>query len=75
IGILKQLMRNMDIMSSEILRNDLETRCNEAENHVKIRVFMPDKELTSNSLNFDPEKLRHMYEEGRRIAARMITKY
>lgn len=71
-GILKQLLRNIDIMSTEILRNDLEVNCKVYEKDVKIRIFKPDTQLTSNSLNFDPERLHRMYNEGKRIAREAI---
>lgn len=71
-GILKQILRNIDIMSTEILRNDLEVNCRIYEKNVRIRIFKPDVQLTSNSLNFDPERLHRMYGEGKRIAKEAI---
>lgn len=73
-GIIKQMMRNIDIMSSEILRNDLEARSSIADG-AKIRVFMPTIPLTSNALEFDPARIKRMYEVGRTVAKDMLEKY
>lgn len=66
----KQLMRNIDIMSSEILRNDIEAKCFDRD--IKVRIFMPDHQLTSNSLNFDPVRIRVMYDKGREVARAVL---
>lgn len=65
-GIFSQMMRNIDIMSSEVQRNDLQAKIN--GKNVKIRIFKPAMQLTSNSLNFDPKRIKNMYQEGRRVA-------
>ena len=72
-GITKQFMRDIDIMSSEILRNDLEARCAAHKGKIKIRVFEPEVALTSNALDFDPNKIKRMYNEGKRIAEKMLN--
>ena len=65
-GILEQVMRVLDIMSSEILKDDLEAM-NDTFGKVKIRLFMPEESLTSNSLDFTPEKLKIMYDKGKQV--------
>lgn len=72
-SIIKQMMRNVEIMSSEILRNDLHARCSMAKD-VKIRIFLPDKPLTSNPLEFDPEKIKRMYDIGKKVANDVLDK-
>lgn len=69
--ILKQLQRHIDIMSSEILRNDLFARCSIVPD-LKIRIFMPEKSLTSNSLDFSPDKIKRMYDEGKKMAEKVL---
>ena len=69
-GIPQQLMRDLDIMSTEIQRNDLSTRLYGKD--VKVRIFKPEAPLTSNSLNFDPKKIKNMYDEGKRIAEKTL---
>lgn len=61
-----QLMRVLDIMSSEILKNDLYAKCSK-RGDIKIRVFMPEKSFGVSSLTFDPIKIRAMYETGREM--------
>ena len=70
-GILKQLQRNLDIMSSEVLKNDVNLRCSMVPG-IRIRVFAPEYQLTSNSLDFDKDKIRRMYEEGKCIANKIV---
>jgi NTE family protein len=65
-GIPQQLMRDLDIMTTEIQRNDLTARLNGKD--VKIRIFKPVSDLTSNSLSFDPTSIQNMYNEGKRVA-------
>lgn len=60
-GIFKQLTRNLDIIGAEILRNDIETKC---KDNIEIRIFGPDSALTQNSLNFDHERIKRIYEDG-----------
>lgn len=67
-----QVMRLIEIMSNEILRNDL-LEISRLNPGVKIRIFMPKKKLTSNSLSFDPKLLRYMYEEGKKIGKDPLT--
>lgn len=70
-GIPGQLMRILELMSTEILKNDIKSKCSKYKD-LKIRIFMPDNYLTNNSLDFSPEKLRYMYNEGIRMANQPI---
>jgi NTE family protein len=70
-GIVKQLLRNIDIMSTTILQDDIRIRAYIYSN-VKIRLFIPDIQLTSNSLDFSPAKIKRMFEDGRRIAEKVL---
>lgn len=67
-----QLMRTLKIMSNEILRNDL-VQIAQLHPDVKIRIFMPEKPLLKDSLQFDPKTLRYMYEEGEKAALKPMT--
>ncbi len=71
-NLIGQLMRTLDIMSNEIFIADL---VDVAELHpeVKIRIFMPEKSLLDNSLQFKPETLRYMFEEGQKAALKPLT--
>jgi len=71
-NLFSQLMRTINIMSNEILRNDL-VEFLKLYPDLNIRIFMPEKSLTSNSLSFDPKLLRYMYEEGCKMASKPIT--
>ena len=72
-GLPMQLMRILDLMSGEIKENDL-IKMGHANGKVKIRLFMPDKELTSNSLDFNPKKLEEMYLKGMKAGGDPIYK-
>lgn len=67
-----QLMRTLKIMSNEILRNDL-IQIAQLHPDVNIRVFIPEKPLLKDSLQFDPNTLRYMYEEGEKAALKPMT--
>lgn len=71
-GLIKQLMRNIDIMSSKILQDDVMIKI-AIYNGVKIRFFIFDKQLTSNSLDFTPSKLKNMFEEGRKLGKKVLN--
>jgi NTE family protein len=71
-GLIKQLMRNIDIMSSKILQDDVMVKT-AVYGGVKIRFFIFDKQLTSNSLDFTPSKLKNMFEEGRKLGKKVTT--
>lgn len=70
--LIGQLMRTLDIMSNEELRNDL-IQVAELHPDVKIRVFVPTAPLTNDSLQFDAESLRYMFEEGQKAALKPLT--
>lgn len=67
-----QLMRILRVMSNEILQNDL-LQIAELHPNVKIRIFMPEKPLLKDSLQFDPKTLRYMYNEGQKAALKPMT--
>jgi NTE family protein len=69
-GLIKQLMRNIDIISSKILQDDVMVKT-AIYGGIKIRFFIFDKQLTSNSLDFAPSKLKNMFEEGRKLAKKV----
>ena len=71
-GLIKQLMRNIDIMSSKILQDDVMVKT-AIYGGVKIRFFIFDKQLTSNSLDFTPSKLKNMFEEGRKLGKKVLN--
>jgi NTE family protein len=59
--IIGQIMRNIEIQSKEIQEDDLEMYRN---TDVKFRIWMPEKKLTENSLNFSPKSISYMYQQG-----------
>lgn len=63
-GIFKQLTRNLDIISAEILRNDITTKCKIHSDKLNIRIFGPKRSLTENSLSFYPKRIKRIYDEG-----------
>ncbi len=71
-GLIKQLMRNIDIMSSKILQDDIVVKTS-IYGGVKIRFFIFEKQLASNSLDFTPSKLKNMFEEGRKLAEKVLN--
>ena len=70
-GLPKQLLRNLDIISSETLRNDIHARCH--QDGVKVRIFMPKENLTDNALSFHPDKIRSMYEIGIKLGEEQLA--
>lgn len=69
-GLPAQFLRDIDVMGSGTLRNDLEARCR--GNNIKIRIFVPEHSLTEHSLSFDPGRIRTMFEEGRKVAKKTL---
>jgi predicted patatin/cPLA2 family phospholipase len=67
-----QLMRVLSVMCNEVLKNDL---IDIARLHpeVKIRVFLPEKPLIKNALNFNRKELRYMFNEGQKAALNPIS--
>lgn len=63
-GLLLQLFRFIEIISAEITYNDIYIK-HLSRAGIKIRLFYPKHNLLkTNSLTFNPEQLRYMYEEG-----------
>lgn len=62
-GMNKEIMRVVDIMLTQTMKNELDLKTSNADN-VKIRVFMPDKKLTNNVLEFSSEKIKTLYNKG-----------
>lgn len=60
LGLPRQFERTLDLMSAEILGNDLII----CKSYANIRIFMPSKSLGNTSLNFDPEKIKKMFDIG-----------
>lgn len=66
------LMRSVEIMSNEVLRNDLQvTRLKnqladlgQKYRKVEIRVVRPENKLVEDSLEFDPKAIKRMREQG-----------
>jgi NTE family protein len=71
-ALVKQVMRNIDIMSSKILQDEIITK-DLAKLGIKIRFFIVDHQLTSNSLDFTPSKLQNMFQEGRKLAEKVSS--
>jgi predicted patatin/cPLA2 family phospholipase len=71
-ALVKQVMRNIDIMSSKILQDELINK-NLVKKDIKIRYFITDKQLTSNSLDFSPIKINNMFQEGRKLAEKVLS--
>jgi len=67
-----QLMRTIEIMGNEILRNDL-VDIGKLYPDVKINIFMPIQDLRNDLLSFDPKSIRYMFDEGQKAALKPIT--
>jgi NTE family protein len=73
-GLLKQMMRNIDVISSNILQDNI-TVGNSGRSFyggARIRYFIFDKQLSFNSLDFDVDKLKNMFNEGRKLGKKVI---
>lgn len=70
-GILAQSPRILELMSDEILKNDLRTHFDK----IKIRIFSPSETLIDDSMDFSPEKLREMYQKGYESVDAIVTRY
>ena len=60
-GLPHQFERTLDIISAENLSNDI-TIC---KSNTNVRIFMPKENFNISSLNFDPEKIKAMYNSGK----------
>lgn len=72
-GIIKQLIRSLDIISSQSMQMDFLVRTSVYPG-LKITFYIPDKPLTSNPLDFSADKIKEMYEAGREIAKKKLNK-
>lgn len=70
VPIVKQAMRNIDILTSKILADGVTFN---DQNKINIRFFVVDHQLTSNSLDFSPNKIQNMYQEGRKLAEKVLS--
>lgn len=67
-----QVIRALDLMSDQIMRYDLqivglkndEVDLTPRYHKVKIRLVQPKQELVANSLEFNPDEIRHMIDHG-----------
>ena len=69
-GVLEQGMHFLDIMSSEIVKNDVKV-CHEMG--IKVRVIRPQIKIFKNSLDFDPKLIRANYEHGIEIGSKIFS--
>jgi len=60
-GLPHQFERTLDLMSIENLNNDI-ALCKLNNN---VRIFMPKENFNISSLNFDPEKIKKIYNSGK----------
>ena len=68
LGLPYQFERTLDLMSAEILSNDIII----CRSHANIRIFMPSTSLGASSLNFDPDKITKMRDIGLEIGKHPI---
>lgn len=67
-----QVVRAIELMSQRIMRRDIQVTglkndladLGHAYKHVKVRVVVPSKGLTDNSLRFDPDEIKNMIDVG-----------
>lgn len=69
-GILSQLERALDLMTKEIVRNDIMLM----DNKIKVRIFEPDQQFKYSSLEFDPRHIRDTYDAGMKVAESVTRK-
>lgn len=62
-GLTNQFERTLDLLSVENLSNDI-ALCKLNNN---VRIFMPKRNFNVSSLNFDPHKIKEIYESGKRF--------
>ena len=74
-NVIKVLLRTLELMTDEILENDLiaiekinkrikEGKAEEHHKHIVVNLFKPDKILIENSLDFNKNKLSKMKQIG-----------
>jgi NTE family protein len=67
-GIPSQIERTIDLMTREIVRNDIIF----ADKKIKIRIFEPEKMFSYSSLEFDPKHIRETYNAGLKVAEKIM---
>lgn len=80
VALPDQLVRTIELMASQIVRNDIEVcglknalAAPEGDfRRVKVRVVAPESPLIKDSLSFDPEDIARMIEYGRWMADRHV---
>lgn len=72
-GIIKQIIRTLDIISSQTMQTDFLVRSSIYPG-LKINYYIPEKTLSSNPLDFSPAKIKKIFEEGREIAKRKLRR-
>lgn len=76
-----QLIRTLDLMNTQIVRNDIETTGLKNQladiepryRHVKVRFVMPEQRLNENALEFDPAMVRKLIDLGYDCADRYVV--
>lgn len=77
----EQVIRLVSLQSDQIMRSDLQllgikndlNTIDDKYKHIKIRFVMPQTSLVENSLDFDPEAIRHMIETGYQDADNYVS--
>jgi NTE family protein len=62
LGLPRQILRILDILSGETIKNDLLI----CEGNPNTHIYLPSIPIDVNSLNFDPERIRQLYEMGQK---------
>ena len=69
------ISRVFDFMLTQIMTDDVTLGMMEgAYKHVKINIYRPEEELTTNSLIFNPEVMKHWWKLGFETAAKLSRK-
>jgi NTE family protein len=66
-GLLGQFVRLLDLMTNEIMKNDL-VKMGHSNGSLNIRLFMPKTALPTQTLQFNPKTARKLYDIGREVA-------
>lgn len=61
-NLLQKVARFLEMSSSEVVVNDLQYRCE--KKNIKMRIILPDVQLTDNSLDFNMDSVRKLYQAG-----------
>lgn len=81
VAVPDQIVRSLEIMSDQIMRNDIEivglknelANIDNSYKHIKITLVMPSSKLTNDSLQFDPDEIRRMMDQGFDDAANFVV--